>query len=389
MHYEFVRLSTTNHESKGRSLDEKVRIYDVMCYYAANISEEPYDIGGSFVENDPEMTIQLDDWMLEDYGEGYYYFKIRPISGDITKIRHGEWSEMSPAMDMRSISEAINDQLDGILTSGTIQTKDQVLAAIEAIDKDELSAAMSADQDNSKAVQKIQELEQKVGVTTTKSVDEAMQATFDASKVTVVGAGLNAAGAGSEVELKIGKADEDVVIPAQYNNTVQFSMHLDGAVDADTSTGNQQLAVPVKIVLPVPAGVNPAFLVVLHYHAGNQTYDQILPYIYQDGGQWFASFVVDSFSNFALAEDASAVENGNGSILVSIKEELMGESTGKAIAAAYDEKERLLGTGFLDENGQGEIACDAAQAATVKVFLLDEKNAPIFQAAEINMKGSV
>jgi len=84
---------------------------------------------------------------------------------------------------------------------------------------------------------------------------------------------------------------------------VQFSMKLHGAIDKDDKQAGQQLIVPIVIDMPVPAGINPDFLVVLH-KLDNGDIEQMWPHVYWDEakGQHRATFVIDSFSDFALVE---------------------------------------------------------------------------------------
>ena len=53
-----------------------------------------------------------------------------------------------------------------------------------------------------------------------------------------------------------------------------------------------ELAVPVKITLPVPAEMDPERLVLLHFHNGSQTPDVIIPEISEKDGNSYASFVL-------------------------------------------------------------------------------------------------
>ena len=62
------------------------------------------------------------------------------------------------------------------------------------------------------------------------------------------------------------------------------------------------LKVPVLIDIPVPEEINPAFLIVLHYHLSNDEPEVISPYVYQAGNRWYAQFVLTSFSDFALTQ---------------------------------------------------------------------------------------
>ena len=83
-----------------------------------------------------------------------------------------------------------------------------------------------------------------------------------------------------------------------YDNSVSvtFSMTLDNVEDT------KNLAVPVMITLPIPASINPNFLVVLHYGQDGSVHERILPHIFREGAQWYASFTLTSFSDFIMTQ---------------------------------------------------------------------------------------
>ena len=192
----------------------------------------------------------------------------------------------------------MESELDSIITDSTSMTESEIRAAVNAIDNDELKSAMLADQDNTGAVQKIAELESAVGVNTAVSVSEDAPA-IDQSKVSIVGAGLNTLETeGEDITLNIGAPErEDHVIPALYDSTVSVSF----SMDLDNVANTEDLEVPVKITLPIPANINPDFLVILHYHVDG-TMEEIEPYVYTENGQAYAAFVLTSFSDFVMSQ---------------------------------------------------------------------------------------
>jgi len=125
-------------------------------------------------------------------------------------------------------------------------------------------------------------------------------------------------------------------------------MDIPQAEDKDTSTAGLQLAVPVKITLPIPGNINPAFLVVLHYQQSTGTWEELMwPHIYQERGKWFATFVVDSMSPFALAErQITAIAYDDG-IEVSAYLPTAGEET-RYLCALYSADGQMLGMTMLD-----------------------------------------
>jgi flagellar biosynthesis GTPase FlhF len=144
----------------------------------------------------------------------------------------------------------------------------------------DLRTAMAADLEISGGVpsgtlELIRQLEDAVEDNVEQKVEaknSAPQAIQDiASGITMVGATLNLADKNPEtgktptVTLELDEPKKGIVIDEQQHNAVQFSMKLNGAIDKDDKEqAGQQLIVPVTIDMPVPKGINPDFLVILH-----------------------------------------------------------------------------------------------------------------------------
>ncbi|MCD7812752.1 MAG: hypothetical protein LUH20_01640 [Lachnospiraceae bacterium] len=229
-------------------------------------------------------------------GNGYYYARVRAISNDITVCLTSEWSELSSPYYFNDVYEGIAEQLAAIDSSAS---ESEIRTSVQAIDTDELAAAMAADQDNTGVAAQVESLEAQAGVKTVITVTEDMAATFDSSQISVIGGGLNTSSGDAELTVDVPKSGD--VIDTQYKNAVAFSMNLTGE-DVDSNA----LSVPVKITLPVPSTINPDFLVILHYHQGETEPEQIWPNIYEENGQYYATFVITSFSDFVMYEDSAA-----------------------------------------------------------------------------------
>ncbi len=70
--------------------------YEVEYYYSATKNGTPTLLSSTWSYD--HSSFQLGDWVLERGGKGYYYFKIRALSSDITVRCNGDWSAMSPAL---------------------------------------------------------------------------------------------------------------------------------------------------------------------------------------------------------------------------------------------------------------------------------------------------
>lgn len=116
----------------------------------------------------------------------------------------------------------------------------------------------------------------------------------DASKVTIVGAALNANGIDEkDVVLTITEPEKKVEVEKKYENAVALDIELVVAGES-----KDELDVPVSITMPIPEGVETKNLVVLHYHGDAEEPVVIVPTVNEDGTM---TFVVSGFSTFVVA----------------------------------------------------------------------------------------
>ena len=268
--------------------------YEVAVYFAKTAEDTPHITYSQFGIS--ELSTEVIEQQVQQEGTGFYYFQVRSLSNDITAYCNGDWSEMSAPFNLKRLSDGVEGELEEILSNST--SAEEIRDSVSNMDDEDLKSAMLADQDNTGTVQKIAELEAAVGVNTNIAVSEDAPA-IDPSQVSIVGAGLNTLeNSGEDVTLNIGAPErDDHVLPALYDSTVSVSFSMDLENVADT----ENLEVPVKITLPIPENINPDFLVILHYHVDG-TMEEIKPYVYSEGGQHYAAFVLTSFSDFVMIE---------------------------------------------------------------------------------------
>ena len=283
-------------------------VYMVVWYFAPTEEEEPKIAGSTwgFGEVD-NLQLTLEDWVIEEHGEGYYSFKIRALSEDVTKIRPSELSEMSPVYHTDQAAQGIGSSLDEILGSlgDNSMTVDAAVEEVKNLDKEELRVAMAADQENDGVTSKIKTLEELTKIKVESRVEGDVG--IDGNQITLVGAALNAAEGTQNVTFQVSKPEKEAVVPGVYEDTIQFDFQLEGAEET-----TDELAVPIKITMPIPENITPENLRILHYSADGEIEEIILPYIHQkenDGG-WYATFVVTHFSTFAFAESKGAAAIG-------------------------------------------------------------------------------
>lgn len=335
----------------------------------------------------------IGNWVLSEYGPGYYRARSCAVSADITKYQNSEWSELGEPYNFKGLYDLVKDQLSAIAEDATPQ---EIRQAVKYIGS--LSTALLTDQGEEDGVAaKLAALEERTGVTKLVEVDETLGDTFATEQVSFVGAALNdLVPDATQVKLSVAPLaqETELVIPTLYKDTVttKFSMDVEGI--ADTS----DLAVPVRITMPVPENINPAFLVILHYDS--QGVPQALSgpalYTYQENERWMVSFLVEHFSDFAFtetrAQDPSLVYSGTllgsgrslGWACTEAGElSLYGEpAAGETVLAAqYDGAGRLLDTKLLT-SGRLSARLDAA-AVKVSLFWLDAGRQPVSAAGTV------
>lgn len=339
----------------------------------------------------------LQDRVKERLGSGTCQFRLRAVSGDITRFRHSQWSAFSAESTQLTAPSTVADALDQLLTDytpseGAKLTEKQTAALKSAVaaKKDELERTLcTGDGGSTKVADKLQALEALVGGSATVTVTENAPAAITQSGVSIVGASLNGA-AGRTVTLKIDKAEtagaEASINPAQYHNTIPFSMTLQGV---DAQEQHQPLAVPVLITLPLPNNLNPSFLVLLHKIGDD--WQEIHPYqvFYNDElQQYCVRFTVTSFSNFAFAQQLfcgiERLDAKSGQLTVCATADVK-----RVVAAVYDGSGKQLGCAAADAAQKGGTLTLNLPAlktgAAVRVFFLNKNGQPVCPAAEQNI----
>lgn len=338
----------------------------------------------------------LEDWEKERLGSGTCQFRIQALSRDITRIRHGQWSEFNEVGTQLTAPSTVAKALDQLLEkyqpaegSTTLTDEDaESLKQAVAAKKDELASTLcTGDGGSTKVAKKLQALEALVGGPATVTVTgDAPKEIKDAQNgVSIVGASLNGA-AGSAVSLKIDKAEtviaETPINPAQYHNTIPFSMTLEGV---NAQEQHQSLAVPVLITLPLPGSIHPSFLVLLHKIG--DTWEEIFPYqVFYDETleQDCVRFTVTSFSDFAFAQQLSCgiqqlvAENGQLTVCATA-------DVKKVVAAVYDGSGKQLGcaASAIENGGTLTLNLPALKTgAAVRVFFLNKNGQPACPAAQ-------
>lgn len=338
----------------------------------------------------------LQDWVKDLLGSGTCQFRLRAVSGDITRFRHSQWSAFSAESTQLTAPSTVAKALEQLLTDytpseGAELTEKQTAALKSAVaeKKDALASTLcTGDGGSTKVADNLQKLEALVGGPASVTVTGDAPTAITQSGVSIVGARLNGT---ADVTLKIDKAEavsaETPINPAQYHNTIPFSMTLEGV---NAQEQHQPLAVPVLITLPLPNNINPDFLVLLHKtEAGWQ---EIFPYrVFYDETleQDCVRFTVTSFSDFAFAQRLSCgiqqLDAENGQLRVRAAD----GTVASVVAAVYDGSGKQLGCAAAAAGTAGgtlTLDLPALQTgAAVRVFFLNKNGQPVCPAAEQNI----
>lgn len=340
-------FSTWDGEKIVYSAPENENNYEYFAevLYAKDLKTAPHRVFSRF--NPPRggaaRPMELDlNWfriVLNSWGQpGYYYLNVKVISRDVTKILSSSWTRLTVPYYYDGGYGSVVKNLEGIASSAG--TTSEIQSALNNIGTQKLLDVMSQT-DSDSMVEALKALEEKAGITTEVRVESGAPAGLMAENVSVAGAALNVAEGMNRVSLVIGASEKNEVIPTMYQNTISFSMTLNG------TGSSSKLAVPVQITMPVPSTINPDFLVVLH-HRADGTCETIPAKIKTDGNSRYAVFCVTGFSDFTMTESASgivlgtlSVHPGGGSI--SVKTGSLQEPTVLAVAS-YAANGQLLGT---------------------------------------------
>ncbi|MCD7724781.1 MAG: hypothetical protein LUI12_04410 [Clostridiales bacterium] len=238
-----------------------------------------------------------ENWDFFMTASGNYTFRVRAISDNITEKDHSDWSASSPAYETGTVEQQAQDTLDEALEQVEDDPDSALATVLAGIDLEDMAVAMQTNADVLATVQELEEAyAQGKSITVTTQTDDHVQSYVDASKITVVGAALNTTSSNTQLTMnfsKVGSAIATEAYPYLMKNWVQFNIDLEGREEGD------QLLVPVRITIPIPANVVEDRFRILHYHQ-NGSYEEIIPVLNGDGT---ASFTVTSFSPFVFGNE--------------------------------------------------------------------------------------
>ena len=258
----------------------------IEWHYAPTLEEVGRDDDAYSLYNWGEYQENCDylgEWALQEYGTGYYYFRIRALSDDITKVCNSQWSDYSePYYYFNAVSNVKNALSAAVETSNSA---DDIRKAVQAIDAKALVEALQKDE-YGQILDLFQWAEDIAGGPVGVQIDSGFTG-MTRGQVSVIGANLNN---GSNITLAIGNAAKSHTLTGDLKHpaALSFSMKL-------ANVGEQK--VPVVVTLPVPAGIVPSGAVLVHHTASG---DEILkPISYS---KEFIQVVVNGSGDFTITQ---------------------------------------------------------------------------------------
>ena len=186
-------------------------------------------------------------------------------------------------------------------------------------------------------------------------VSEDAASYVDAQRIKMVGAGLNAA-EGSNVQLTVGiPQKQEYISDKHYKNTVQLAIEL-----KNNDTSVHELAVPITITMPIPAGLDANRLAILHYHENGSVESVTL----KNNGDGTVTFTVTNFSTFVFAEKAEATDDSNSSNSSNGSD----SSDNSGSSASYDWNDITVNVDWAAVSSKLDSAVQAADGTNVNVL---------------------
>ena len=255
-----------------------------------------------------KYMVQVSGWAEDLKG---IYVAVTALTYNINEYQNSDESVFSAIYNIEAAESAAESSMNSLLedidneTSTATEALDSFLEQMEDSNIENTDIAISMQQ-NEQFVNSISRLEAayceetgiEVAVGNNEEDNEYLETRgIDVSKVTIVGAALNSQD-GSDVNINFSKVEEmPQVNESFYKNTVAVNIGIEGVKDAE------KLDIPIQIKMPVPTGVLPERLVIIHYHADG-TQEEIHPAVSYDGeGKAYVTFVLTSFSTFVFCNE--------------------------------------------------------------------------------------
>lgn len=329
-------------------------------------------------ESPSEESAWLSDRIMGQNGAGWYSVRVRTISRDVTAVCSSPWSELSEPVYFKTGAESLEELAGSVTPESSEQEKRTALEAARALyqeSSDGMLDLLMKDRDGSGAAGCVRRLEASLGNETRIALAGGLEDVFDGSRISVVGAGLNAE-PGEAAVLTFCPSEAEIALPEEYVPGPGFYLRLENEEGADL-TDYGWLDFPLRVAVPLPGGMDPKAAVLFWGQAVNgETYSGEMPdySIWKnEEGQWLAVFTAggaDSGSITILAERRLVTAQVSGGTEVSLNLEGL---EGDYFCAVYDISGRML---EVRRASSGTLRFETPGAAEGKVFRLDGESRP-------------
>lgn len=286
----------------------------------------------------------------------WYSCCVFALSSDTEAVANGKESDYTEYYYMDLNAESA----DSII--GSAMENEDAAQAVETVKQIPMASLCSAMQNDEDVLNQVQDLESRYTAqenitVNAPAVSETAARYVDAGKVSVVGAGLNAA-SGQSVGLEISIPEEAV-----ETDYVSGGIQLDIRLTRDGESVSKP-DIPVTITMPLPAGLDAEQLVILHYIDGSR-FENL---DFKCSGDGTVTFSVSSFSTFVFGQQKAADSDDEA-------------SDGSAGGNSDDDDEDGGSGGENSYIGDAEaLIRDAAQGATVRITGLNTLSNGVMKA---------
>ena len=240
-----------------------------------------------------------------DLEKNEYRVSVKALSGDLDIYAHGEFSMKSAPLGKTSAISDVQTDIENVMEDLSDENVNEKVTNLigNYSGEDGKELLRDAIQSSVETQENIRNLEdtfaQRNNITITEPTSDVSD--IEAGSIEVIGAGL-AAEENSTIGLKVTNTVVDPKYDTDlYSNVLSFNMSL------INEKGQQkeeitELDIPVTISLPVPSGMDTAFLYILHFLSNGEV-ERIIPVVtVNDAEKTVAKFTITHFSEFAFAE---------------------------------------------------------------------------------------
>lgn len=229
---------------------------------------------------------------ISRYGEDKYYVTVQALSNNIDAVANGKVDSRSEILDTTVNAEKLSGLLSGAVDKSAVEVVEVLKGSANLFSIQQAMQTSDSFREQVRDLESQYMAEQDITVKTPDVSDSAKEY-IDPDKVSLVGAAFNAA-QGQDVSLLMDVTPKENQVPI-FLDSVQLDIRLvSGGAEV------HDLTMPVSVTMPVPQGIDPSRLVILHYPANGSPRSTA----FHVNGDGTITFTVTGFSTFVFAEDS-------------------------------------------------------------------------------------